>query len=358
MRPQGYSPEAPSVIRSVRYNDLDEVRRIFVAAFNEEYGRRGVDIAAQVGRWKKRYPLLRALSCFPNPYRYMLNVHVLEEEGQMQGFIQTSPGNKEQTRWHIDFVAVAPECQGRGLGARLVEGVFEKYGERGVRCFTLEVDHQNVPALRLYEKLGFRQYAAVTYCQLARQPEPTGEPPAGLRAFRPRDAQGLYELWLAATPAPVRLVDTKKPSDFANGLVERGMASLRRQLGHVADERFVVEAGGKIVAYLRVMAQLRDLPHTVQLMVHPGYEHLYQPVLDQAAQVLQAHRPQMVLAWAPDYQPSKQAALKAWGCETITVDRCLVRDSLIMLKLPAHGKDAVSLADDKAFKPAFTNQPR
>lgn len=362
------------MIRAVRYSDLDEVRRIFIAAFNEEYGRRGVDIAAQVARWKRLYPLIRLLACFPNPYRFMLNVHVLEEDGRIQGFIQTSPGNQERTRWHIDFVAVAPECQGKGLGVQLVEYVFEHYGALGVKCFTLEVDHANAPALRLYEKLGFRQYAAVTYYQLEQPPAPRGEGRAtgdgsapaapadrealaGLRPFRGRDAQGLYELYLASTPAPVRLVDTRKPSDFALGHVERAMASLRRQMKHVADERFVVEVEGKIVGYLRVMAQMRALPHTVQLVVHPGYEHLYGPLLDQAASVLAAFEPQMVLAWAPDYQPSKQQALTAWGMSALTVDRCLVRDSLITLKLPIHGKE-VGLADDKAFKPAFTHRGR
>jgi GNAT superfamily N-acetyltransferase len=346
------------VIRSVRYSDLDEVRRIFVSAFNEEYGRRGVDIASQVARWKRMYPLIRALAVFPNPYKYMLNVHVLEEDGQIQGFIQTSPGNAERTRWHIDFVAVAPECQGRGLGVRLVEDVFERYGAAGVKCFTLEVDHLNAPALRLYEKLGFRQYAAVTYYQMEKPPEPRGESPSGLRPFRGRDAQALYELWLATTPAPVRLVDTRKPSDFALGLTEKGIAGLRRRLGHVADERFVVEHEGKVVAYLRVMAQLRALPHTVQLLVHPGYEHLYAPLLDHAARVLQAYPAQMVLAWAPDYQPTKQQAFADWGLQALTVDRCLVRDSLIMLKLPVHGKEGVGLEADKAFKPAFTQQGR
>ena len=343
------------MIRAVRFSDLDEVRRIFISAFNEEYGRRGVDIAAQVTRWKRMYPLIRLLACFPNPYRYMLNLHVLEEDGQIQGFIQTSPGNHERTRWHIDFVAVAPECQGKGLGARLVEAVFERYGALGVKSFTLEVDYANAPALRLYEKLGFRQYAAVTYYQMEQPPAPRGEASSNLRPFRGRDAQGLYELYLAATPAPVRLVDTRQASDFAIGVVERAMTGMRRQMKQVADERFVVEVEGKIVGYLRVMAQMRALPHTVQVLAHPGYEHLYASLLDHAATLLAGYEARMVLAWAPDYQPSKQQAFTDWGMTPLTVDRCLVRDSLIMLKLPAHGKE-VGLADDKAFKPAFTQR--
>lgn len=343
------------MIRSVRYSDLDAVRSIFESAFREEYGRRGVDIGSQVGRWQKMYPLIRVLGLFPNPYRYMLNLFVMEEEGKICGFIQCTPGNGEKTRWHIDYVAVAPDCQGRGLGVKLVEAVFERYGALGVKCFTLEVDAQNAPALRLYEKLGFRQYAAVTYYQTEKpaKPNPEAAVPA-VRAYRSRDAQGLYELYLASTPAPVRLVDSRKPSDFAVGFIDRSMAEMRRGLKQVADERFVVEENGKIVAYLRVMAQMRALPHTVQIMVHPGYEHLYGGLLEQAARVLSQYPENTVLSWAPDYQPSKQQALTDWGMKPLTVDRCLVRDNLIALKLPV--KESAQLADDKAFKPAFTHK--
>jgi GNAT superfamily N-acetyltransferase len=343
------------VIRSVRYSDLDAVRSIFESAFREEYGRRGVDIGSQVGRWQKMYPLIRVLGLFPNPYRYMLNLFVMEEEGKICGFIQCTPGNGEKTRWHIDYVAVAPDCQGRGLGEKLVEAVFERYGALGVKCFTLEVDAQNAPALRLYEKLGFRQYAAVTYYQTDKPapPNPEAAVPA-VRAYRSRDAQGLYELYLASTPAPVRLVDSRKPSDFAVGFIDRTMAEMRRGLKQVADERFVVEENGKIVAYVRVMAQMRALPHTVQIMVHPGYEHLYGGLLEQAARVLAQYPENTVLSWAPDYQPSKQQALTDWGMKPLTVDRCLVRDNLIALKLPV--KESAQLADDKAFKPAFTHK--
>jgi hypothetical protein len=40
--------------------------------------------------------------------------------------------------------------------------------------------------------------------------------------------------------------------------------------------------------------------------------------------------------------------------QTLTVDRCLVRDNLIALKLPV--KESAQLADEKAFKPAFTHK--
>jgi hypothetical protein len=40
--------------------------------------------------------------------------------------------------------------------------------------------------------------------------------------------------------------------------------------------------------------------------------------------------------------------------QTLTVDRCLVRDTMIALKLPV--KESVNAVDEKAFKPAFTQK--
>ena len=344
------------MFRRVRYSDLDRVREIFIAAFREEYGRRGVDIGAQVSRWKRAYPLLRLLAQFSNPYRYALNLHVWEEEGRVLGFIMTSPGSRERTRWHIDFVAVAPDTQGRGLGARLVEGIFDHYGARGVKLFTLEVDQDNGPALRFYDKLGFRRYASVTYFTREAPPPPPAEPATGFRPMVAADAEAAYEMHVGSLPAPVRHIDSRTRADFAWGPSERAIAALRKALGHQDDQRWVLEEGGRPVAWVRVLAQLRPLPHTVHLMALPGQEHQYPRLLAKAAEVLASFPPRQVLAWASDHTPAKQQALRDWGMAPLTVDHSLVRDSIITLKLPAHGQPSVGLVDDTGFKPCFTQR--
>jgi GNAT superfamily N-acetyltransferase len=344
------------MFRRVRYSDLDRVREIFIAAFREEYGRRGVDIGAQVSRWKRAYPLLKLLAQFPNPYRYALNLHVWEEDGCVLGFIMTSPGNRERTRWHIDFVAVAPDTQGRGLGARLVEGVFDTYGACGVKLFTLEVDQDNGPALRFYDKLGFRRYASVTYYTREAPPVGPSAPTSGFRPMVASDAAAVFEMHAGCLPAAVRHIDSRTCADFAWGPSERAVARLRRALGHQDDQRWVLEEGGRPVAWVRVLAQLRPLPHTVHLLTLPGQEHQHPRLLEKAAEVLAAFPPRQVLAWASDHTPAKQQALLDWGMAPLTVDHSLVRDSLITIKLPAHGQPAVGLGEDTGFKPCFTQR--
>ncbi|WIY52993.1 ribosomal protein S18-alanine N-acetyltransferase [Devosia sp. YIM 151766] len=52
-------------------------------------------------------------------------------------------------------IAVDPKWRGKGLGRALMEAVFADLLLSPARCMFLEVDEQNQPAIRLYEKLGF-----------------------------------------------------------------------------------------------------------------------------------------------------------------------------------------------------------
>lgn len=54
-------------------------------------------------------------------------------------------------------LAVTPECQGRGLGRALALAVIGFARERGAARVTLVSNSTLVPALHLYERLGFRQ---------------------------------------------------------------------------------------------------------------------------------------------------------------------------------------------------------
>ncbi len=58
----------------------------------------------------------------------------------------------------IQNVAVVPEFRRCGLGRALVLGSLHGFRNAGVRKVTLEVTADNFPAVRLYERLGFRTY--------------------------------------------------------------------------------------------------------------------------------------------------------------------------------------------------------
>ncbi len=56
---------------------------------------------------------------------------------------------------HIATVASHPQYRGCGLGEWLVVALLDKAQERGARVATLEVRASNMPAQKLYDKLGF-----------------------------------------------------------------------------------------------------------------------------------------------------------------------------------------------------------
>src|ERR1700716_3764887 len=57
--------------------------------------------------------------------------------------------------WHLMNIAVDPPLRRRGIGTALLEALFERAGSE--QEYTLEVRPSNEPAIRLYERFGFRR---------------------------------------------------------------------------------------------------------------------------------------------------------------------------------------------------------
>lgn len=57
---------------------------------------------------------------------------------------------------HINNLAIRPAFRGQRLGARLLARVLEEAAALAAPAATLEVRRSNTPALRLYERAGFR----------------------------------------------------------------------------------------------------------------------------------------------------------------------------------------------------------
>lgn len=79
---------------------------------------------------------------------------VADYKGLVVGYIVSC---REGSQLHVHSVAVVEELRGRGIGRKLLEETIRVARENGLKAVYLEVKTTNTPALRLYEKLGFKR---------------------------------------------------------------------------------------------------------------------------------------------------------------------------------------------------------
>ena len=79
---------------------------------------------------------------------------VAEKDGEVLGYVGSQSVLGESDMMNL---AVRPDCQRRGIGEKLVLALCDHLKENGNGCLSLEVRVSNLPAISLYQKLGFAQ---------------------------------------------------------------------------------------------------------------------------------------------------------------------------------------------------------
>jgi ribosomal-protein-alanine N-acetyltransferase len=102
---------------------------------------------------RKTYPTpwSRAMFLSELGRRYGLGL-VAVEGGSVLGYLMVA---QHAEVWHILNVSVHQTRRGQGIGALMLESLFERANGRADRGFTLEVRVSNEPAIRLYRRMGF-----------------------------------------------------------------------------------------------------------------------------------------------------------------------------------------------------------
>lgn len=96
-----------------------------------------MQFGAQDQHWREAYP--------------EASLDIVVVDGKDAGRLYVNRGAREL---RIIDIALLPEFRGRGIGTALLEGILEE-GQASGRPVTIHVERFN-PALRLYERLGFR----------------------------------------------------------------------------------------------------------------------------------------------------------------------------------------------------------
>jgi ribosomal protein S18 acetylase RimI-like enzyme len=139
----GAQPLPVVVVRSARADDGPTLQRIDLATFDEDVSpaprpQPGADFFG--GRVKPE------------------DVLVAEVDGAVAGYLAVGPHYRLASSAHVVQIrglAVTPECQGEGVGRRLVSEAVEVAKEHGARRLTLHVLASNETARRLYDSCGF-----------------------------------------------------------------------------------------------------------------------------------------------------------------------------------------------------------
>ena len=146
------------VVRGLRPDETERLVEIAIRAWTPIYGtfRRilGDELFA-VARpdWEQEKARQVRAACDPDD-RAM--VGVAELDGRIVGFV-TFYADERSRIGEIGNNAVDPDFQGRGIGPRMYEYVFDRLRERGMRFVEVStgLDPGHAPARRAYEKAGF-----------------------------------------------------------------------------------------------------------------------------------------------------------------------------------------------------------
>lgn len=133
----------------------------------------GLDAAASAWPWAES--ALR---------RYLAQDQLLSawDGAELVGFLVAQSILDETSLLHL---VVSKECQGQGMGTRIMASWLRTLSAEGqLRCL-LEVRESNAPALRLYRKMGFREVGR----RPGYYPTPTGTETALVMAVDIREAR-------------------------------------------------------------------------------------------------------------------------------------------------------------------------
>jgi ribosomal protein S18 acetylase RimI-like enzyme len=249
---------------------------------NQEWSLQPDELEAMVDSMhnlRRLWPLVRVLQTFSPPLRDIMQGYVWEEAGQAVGFVQAQRrGTTGQ--WFIGAVGVVPEYRRQGIARQLVVASLDLIRQRGGRMVVLDVISGNLPAVRLYESLGFQTFSGNIDMEIdLRNPPPAPSMPPGHRQesaslfdWRPR-----FELNQRVTPQELQAFEPVTEGRFRQPALTRLLWPLiRRAQGLIIGFDYLYgEPSGQIVAISRWEGSSRGTGRNlIRLFLDPAHAAL------------------------------------------------------------------------------------
>ncbi len=261
--------EAKSGLRPVDLNrDLGQIAALMELVFGPELDPESRAAMREMQWLARSGPWLWLLARLQQVGEGFIPGFVWVEDGRIVGNVSVRRAGARGEGWLIGNVAVHPDWRRRGIGRALMEAAVGLMQERGGRWAGLMVEHDNLPALRLYEKMGFHRLGAITTWQ-GRPTRLAGFSETQAVSIRKRRAdewEAEYMLARMARPAGLNWLEPLSRGDFRAGFLS-GLANF---LNGRREEHWVVAEGGRLLAALRLVVSWGGKAHEMALFIHPG----------------------------------------------------------------------------------------
>jgi hypothetical protein len=282
------------MIRPVRYRDLAAINSLHKVSTSAQ-------LDWQAGALPPTWPsthgtLLEALLPARSAHTY-----VLEEGGQIFGFVQARP-RSSYDKWDI-IRLVATGDRPADVWQRLLEYVCVAAGNRRVTKLFANVP-EDADELEIFRQIGF--YRVTTEESFSLPLSERGSVPPLLAALRPaesRDAFPILQLYSAITPRNVQQAEGLTARDYAppGGPMSRWL----QRLGLTQDSpdttwAWVAEADAKLFGWLRL--RWREGRCRMSFLIHPDKRSDFPAMRDYVVGMARATRPCVLGVQVRDYE--------------------------------------------------------
>ncbi|MBI3361292.1 MAG: GNAT family N-acetyltransferase [Chloroflexi bacterium] len=256
--------------------DLGGIATLMEACFGPNLDSAGRSAVREMHSLSRTGPLLWLLGGVFNGPAWSLGF-VWIEDGRVAGNISTQRAGNGTRDWLIANVAVLPEYRHRGIARALTEAALNLARRQGGAAALLQVDHDNVAAATLYAGLAFDRLGTHTLWTRHGGTTPLPVESPGVEIRPRRESQWAEEFTLAGMVRSEGLEWTRplRADDFRPSFLR----SLDRFLTGGNEERWIAEAGGRLLGSLIIRSNMGD-SDLFALLLHPDYhEQLANPLL-------------------------------------------------------------------------------
>lgn len=267
-------PEGRDRIRPFRLSrDLGKVAALIEEAFGDDIGEDRLT-AREVFSLRILSPIIWLLGLVSPSARDIFSGLVYVRDGRIAGNVTISRFGGDPLRWLIGNVAVSPAFQRQGIARKLMHASLATIRQRGGELAILDVRSDNVPALGLYEELGFKRLETSIEMRLDRTDLTAPGNSADVKRLGLGDVRRLLRLQRENTPLDVQELMPVRETAAMTTLVGAALGPFGRIVAGRETAVLSIEENGELTGVAEVAMHDGQRGSRIQLTVLPGVENV------------------------------------------------------------------------------------